>query len=69
MIIIIIITIIIIIIIILDQVTTQTLDPFSGVIYAGTSSLGGKGAPGCKVEGRGRHSLTIGVKVFFQDLS
>jgi len=44
------------------EVTTQTLDPFSGVIYAGTSSLGGKGAPGCKVEGRGRHSLTIGVK-------
>ena len=59
-----IIIIIITIIIILVQVTTQTLDPFSGVIYAGTSSLGGKGAPGCKVEGRGRHSLTIGVKVF-----
>merc|ERR550532_2175387 len=44
------------------EVTTRTLDPFSGVVYAGTSSLGGKGSPGCKVEGQGRHSLTIGVK-------
>merc|ERR1719507_1401458 len=44
------------------EVTTRTLDPFSGVVYAGSSSLGGKGSPGCKVEGQGRHSLTIGVK-------
>merc|ERR1719391_1115433 len=44
------------------EVTTRTLDPFSGVVYAGTSSLGGKGSPACKVEGQGRHSLTIGVK-------
>ena len=49
----------------LSQVTTRTLDPFSGVVYAGTSSLGGKGSPGCKVEGQGRHSLTIGVKVHY----
>ena len=48
------------------QVLTQTLDPFSGVLYVQPSRLLRRGEQGpghCRTEGRGRHQLEMTVKV------
>ena len=45
---------------------TQTLDPFSGVLYVQPSRLlrrGEQGPAHCRTEGRGRHQLEMTVKV------
>merc|ERR1719245_848238 len=46
------------------KVLTQTLDPFSGVLYVQPSRLlrrGEQGPSHCRTEGRGRHHLDISV--------
>ena len=49
----------------ISQVTTQTLDPFSGVLYVQPSSAirrGEQGPAHCRAEGRGRHEVSLGVR-------
>ena len=46
------------------QITTQTLDPFSGVLYVQPSSAirrGHQGPSHCRVEGRGRHEVSLDI--------
>lgn len=46
------------------KITTQTLDPFSGVLYVQPSSAirrGHQGPSHCRVEGRGRHEVSLDI--------